>query len=292
MRKIILYLVMLLLLGFFCNACVPHDGDAAQTPALTIELPTPTVSPSPTPTTQGSAWERAPLAESFLLEMKEGHTATIALHPAGEESYTLSIDFDGETYTDSFTWLYDVSLYMGDIQFGDGSRELFLIGDIASTDYITYIYRLSAEGQITRTEVEGIVRDVNGNGELGVETVVNVLGTYLANCTYQLLTDGSLVLSSPYSIPQPDVYAEDRRLTLLQELHGALQEEDGEFVPVTLTASMRLLLFETDAESYVLLTGENGEVVRLEISFAEGEWTSRVNGIPEEECFEGFLYAG
>ena len=46
----------------------------------------------------------------------------------------------------------------------------------------------------------------------------------------------------------------------------------------------------TDGETYVDLMTEDGWTVRFEIDISK--WPRKVNGIPEDECFEELFYAG
>ena len=46
----------------------------------------------------------------------------------------------------------------------------------------------------------------------------------------------------------------------------------------------------TDGFSYVDVKLEDGRKCRIEVDMSE--WPKLINGIPEEECFDGILYAG
>ena len=57
----------------------------------------------------------------------------------------------------------------------------------------------------------------------------------------------------------------------------------------TLPTGTEMLPVRTDGESYVIVKfGEEEARLNIDIS----AWPKKINGIPDEECFENILYAG
>ncbi|MBQ9921888.1 MAG: hypothetical protein IJO52_06855, partial [Clostridia bacterium] len=52
----------------------------------------------------------------------------------------------------------------------------------------------------------------------------------------------------------------------------------------------KLIPYQTDGKSFVDLKTEDDRIVRMQIDASE--WPLKVNGVPEDECFEEILYAG
>ena len=69
---------------------------------------------------------------------------------------------------------------------------------------------------------------------------------------------------------------------------------DAELLPemekTELPIGTSLTPYQTDGKTFVDLKTENGGIVRLNIDVSD--WPRKVNGIPEDECFEELLYAG
>ena len=55
-------------------------------------------------------------------------------------------------------------------------------------------------------------------------------------------------------------------------------------------AGSTFTMLRTDGETYMEMQADDGNVYKLNTNRTGWPWT--VNGIAEEECFEGILYAG
>lgn len=186
-------------------------------------------------------------------------------------------------------------LFLTDLD-GDGLPEILFTGDECSDDYITYCLRYMNGALVTVPFEEG---EVLSGGvaavspyELQIFRTINTLGTY-AGFTDMRFEDGLIVFDSgswriggedftytPMLIAKQDIYV----FTSVGD-----EEEYGE--EAVLEEGTAVCLIETDGSSWVSFVTENGGggVILLE----EDEFGAPrfVNGMPEEEVFEGIEYA-
>ncbi len=95
-------------------------------------------------------------------------------------------------------------------------------------------------------------------------------------------------------IPDEDVpyeFYDETELELLLSMRADRVDEDGEFLEsVRLTKGTILTPYRTDAETYVDLITDDGQIVRFELE--ADDWPHLVNGMDVDDVFEGLLYAG
>ncbi|MEG1548392.1 MAG: hypothetical protein RR527_06605 [Clostridia bacterium] len=189
--------------------------------------------------------------------------------------------------------LYGVSCHIADTLEDDKSVEFYITGDMASDDYVTYIYRVK-DGKLECADIYGIATMENiGSGTVSVNEIIDVLGTYSAVCKYELQDEFAFVRSTPYTIERNKDGWSDRKIVVKKDgLPAKITDEDMELKDITLPIGTQLALTETDCNSYALLQREDGVAVLIEISKEDGGWGWSIGGIAEEEWFEELMYAG
>ncbi len=239
-------------------------------------------------------WRAADAMQPITADLNgDGIEETIAV-VVDEEQYTTTV-----TVTSGDTVLTDVSdsalfgpiCHIGDVTAGDGAKELYICGDIASDDYVTYIYRIQ-NGTLQRAEIFGTVMFADGGGTLPVITVVNVLGSYAGYCQYALGDDFTFTLSSPYAVLRYIGDWEDRKLTVAKDGISAIPVASTTSATIPLSKGEELMLAETDEMNYVILERRDGSQLLVNVEKNEEEWGWLINGIPEEEWFGMLMYAG
>ena len=160
--------------------------------------------------------------------------------------------------------------------------------DMASDDYVTYVYRLT-DGVIEEVTILDAAIDqgnVNSDG-IQMEFRVSLLGTYGAMKTYRFDENGMFATEDTEYALSRNEYA----LTTVVDLPVLMDEEETEH---TLPAGSHIILTATDDETYVKFklqeTGQTG-VLKVERN-EEERYLITVNGMEEQECFEMLPYAG
>lgn len=160
--------------------------------------------------------------------------------------------------------------------------------DMASNDYVTYVYRLT-DGVIEEvTALNAAIDQGNVNAEaIQMEFRVYLLGTYRAMKTYEFDENGRFVTEDTEYVLSGNEYA----LTTVVDLPVLMDEEETENI---LPAGSSMILTATDDETYVKFklqeTGQTG-VLKVERN-EEEPYLITVNGMEERECFEMLPYAG
>lgn len=171
----------------------------------------------------------------------------------------------------------------------DGRSFLLFDGDMASDDYITFVYEIT-DGVIQKVQELPMGTSIRPDGvtlqgvELGIR--VDSLGTYVAYGAYQMTEAGTLEPVGEWLTIEP-MY-ESQILTVVREL------------PVLVNGSKSVL----PAGSRLQIIGTNGkDILRYrmvddaqegEIHYTRGEngWTVYIDGVSETEYFEDLPYAG
>lgn len=186
-------------------------------------------------------------------------------------------------------------LFLSDVD-GNGLPEILFTGDKCSDDYITYCRRF-ADGKLQVIPFES--GDVLAAGIMAVSpyrveafSTVNALGTYTG---FKELTfeDGKLVMDSGDWLLTADNFDYTPMLTLKQDIYVISSvNAEGEYgEEMLLPAGTLLYLTATDGESTVSFITEGG-VCGLILLEEDGQGSRTfVNGMPEEEVFEGISYA-
>jgi hypothetical protein len=293
------YIALLLCVMLCLHGCTAKHIAQDQTEAPTNNEPQNSPAAIPTP---GSVMEETQAPESPFKRIGFSGTIFIDMDVDGSDE-TISVTqrddgtavaafSDGEAnFTDTIDPLYVSECFIDDVMAGDGYLELFVTGDMASDDYVTYIYRIK-DGAIEKCEIYGIVKESDGRGSLLVQETIDVFGTYGAECRYSLKAGFEFEVSSPYTVLQYDGF-EERKVTVKRDgLPAHASVSGGDYEDVLLPAGTELLLKETDHKSYGLFTSGDGKSIRITITSNPGEWGWYIDGIPEEEWLDGLSYSG
>jgi len=104
--------------------------------------------------------------------------------------------------------------------------------------------------------------------------------------------DFTFAPATPYTISRYDGDWADRKLTLIRDGFPALPADQSDSEPVALPAGTRLMLTETDEQSYAILERADGALFRVEVSRAQDDWRWSIDGVFEEDWFDNLSYAG
>ena len=182
----------------------------------------------------------------------------------------------------------DDYLALGDAYLLKNGDDIYCMieADMASDDYVTYIYRLT-NGVIEKVEViYGAIDAGNMNAhEVTMESWINILGTYGGAKNYHFDEEGNFVTEDTEYIFRRNDYA----LTTTAELPVFINDMES-----TLPAGSHIILNATDGETYVKFTiQETGEIGILKVVRDKDEYYKiSIDGKDESECFEMLPYAG
>lgn len=297
MKHIILLLCLVLCFSGCVAQHVPPDGPI-ETPAQTKKpLISPTASssiPEPSPgvtPVSDTPFARIDFDDTVSVDMDfDGTDETISISE-GDGIVTVAYT-DGDVKKEKLIEpLYVETCFIDDVAENDGYLELFVIGDMASDDYVTYIYRIK-DSVLDECAIYGIVGETDGSRSLLVKATIDVFGTYGAQCLYSLKDGFDFAVSSPYTVIQYEGY-EERKITVKKyDLSAQASINGGEYENVLLPEGTELLLKETDCKSYGIFTTENNTRIRIAITKNPDEWGWYIDGMPEEEWFDGLSYSG
>lgn len=203
--------------------------------------------------------------------------------------------------------MYGVEAFAADID-GDGIQEIFLTGDIDSSDYETWCVHYTDEGiQIVPFQDAGRTENTqdyceSGYGRLtgiGEGTVVltgsqDIVGTWFAERTFTLTEDGFALLDGGiYVFPREEDMDEEYfwaygPLTLQRDLE-AWDDNDQNW---TVAKGTFLYLTASDKNSKVWFETADGQTgyFTIEPDTARG-WGRIINGVSEAQVFEYVPYA-
>jgi len=232
-------------------------------------------------------WQQVDMTAPFSADFDgDGQEETVSFTRGDEDSLKMAIEYKGDAFEHDFSYFYNPSCYLADTYTADGVLELYVMGDVASDDYVTYIYRF-VNGSIEQTELYGSVTGVSGNCDIYLDVVVNVLGTYGASCVYHLGAAG-FELFSDYTV---DIYDNMEYYTITTQKAGLpVTYDDG--TKGTLQAGVKLWLVSTDAVSSARLMTEDEKYVTIELTHDDSYWGWKIDGVTEEEWFGMLSYAG
>ncbi len=158
--------------------------------------------------------------------------------------------------------------------------------DMASDDYVTYVYRLT-EGVIEEvTQIGAAIDQGNVNSsKIRMESRVYLLGTYGGVQTYYFDENGEFVTDDT----EYNLHRNEYVLKTTADIPVIL--EDAESI---LPAGSHIVLNATDGESYVKFTiQETGQKGMFDVRRDENEiYKILIDGMDEYDCFEELPYAG
>lgn len=288
----------------------PHtSGNAgAPTPAPPVKTATPrTAAPVAAP---------VDFLEAQTLDMDLNGDGKLE-HVSFEEQYddedyvvymTLRVTSDdgGEASADMDIMGYLSAAFACDID-GDGLVELFVSGDICSSDYDTWVFRYdggalaAADGAYTPDyepdyilpAVFGTVDKIEG-GVVTISNTVDMLGSWWCQTQYQLKAGSFGLERVPGSLWTYDssYYTDeywDWAAITAAEFPVTL---DGEGVPTTLPIGTKLVPIDTDGETYIHFVTQEGVRGTVYVDRYPDEWGFMIDGVDEFDLFLELPYAG
>ncbi len=124
-----------------------------------------------------------------------------------------------------------------------------------------------------------------------LESRMEVLSTYSASRRYHVGADGMPVADEDFYQVDASTYEWREALTAKKDVPCVQVAEDGSVTAdnAVIPAGTKLILYRTDGSSLVdLKAGDT--LYRIEVDHSE--WPYTINGVEEEEYFDGIMYAG
>jgi len=211
----------------------------------------------------------------------------------------LNVTLNGASIYEDCYYAYDMRAWLVTAYDGEQRRSFLYVESLSDNDYLSiYVYDLNGEAPVRAAVLDGtgfgrhwseeekrLYTEVFTDAqEFELNTRLFVLGTLNGTKVYEAdPADGA-----PRSADEAYEYREyQMELTSKQPLE-AVVTTSGE--KETFPAGTRFTLIRTDNKSYVDFRTEDGRECRMELDASEHPL--KINGIPEEDCFDGLLYAG
>ena len=211
--------------------------------------------------------------------------------------YMLYLAANGNGFTDEINYAYGFDVYLAHI----GGKSYIYSDSVSDDDYHMFCtYDLNKDNPAKTDELYGTAFDneyiedgeeygtvytwvFNNPEKFRLETRLDILGTRSGKAAYKAGKDGG----KPEMTDKAYTFDYIRDVKTLIPLEAELLPESEK---INLPGGTSLTPYQTDGKSYVDLKNADGGIVRLDIDVSG--WPLTVNGIPEDECFEGLLYAG
>lgn len=212
------------------------------------------------------------------------------------EYHTLSITVNGKTYTDEINYAYDSEVYLAHVN----GKNYIYSDSCAENDYHTFVsWDINGERPAIIQELYGTEVDYeyieegyeygtvytkvfNNPESFTLETRLEILGTRGGVANYRVSDSGKAEMTDAaysFNFGADVITAMPLAAQLLPDMK-IVEIGKGE----------KLMPYQTDGKSFVDLKTEDDRIVRMQIDASE--WPLKVNGVPEDECFEEILYAG
>lgn len=176
----------------------------------------------------------------------------------------------------------------------DGRSFLLFDGDMASDDYVTFVYEIT-DGDIQKVQETTVGTSIREAGvtlqgvELGIR--VDAMGTYTAYGDYKMTENGTLEIAGEWMTIEP-MY-EGQILTVTRDLPVVVEGKK-----TVLSAGSRIQIVGTNGKDILrcCTVGDDtaADVLEGEIHYTRGEngWPVYIDGVNETEYFEDLPYAG
>ncbi len=210
--------------------------------------------------------------------------------------YMFKAVVNGAEYLDEINYAYgfdaylvhkDSKNYIYTVSYSDGAYNMFHALDI-SGDGIRQIAEMSGtqfDSDLVEEEPETYVvykPFFNNPDSFKLSTAIELLGNRDAIASYKTGDDGIPVMTDVFFDIETD-YSQTTKIPLEVLI---LPDEKQEELP----AGTELWGLRTDGKSYIDMKAADGREVRFDIDISG--WPKKINGIPEEECFDNIMYAG
>lgn len=255
-----------------------------------------------------SAYFRIPEG-GYAIELSRMNLNEVDLHPGDGETdlfgvsllsdMTLRIDTNGESRIEDSVFCYSFDAYLVTL---DGQNFYLYIDSSGENDYRTLIvYDQSGEyleflgsypGDGFRSvwyaenvpEPTWYMPVFNDPSHFVMGTRVNLLGSMTGTREYHVDPETGCPCAETVSYSLPEDQLPLTSKIPLEVL--ILPDETTETVP----AGTVFRFLRTDNDAYVDMLMDDGRECRILITYED--WWPMVNGLPEEECFDGLMYAG
>ena len=327
MKRFVLYIGCLCLL-LALGGCRSDRAAAAQNapatiPPTKVEVHLETGAPMVTPEVLAALTKQDPHGDE---EPEEDSILGYCISILDALPYAMDLDGDGAQETVSLAadeddhWTVQVAhadcvarfpteirtdmpcdLWVGDLD-EDGGCEIFLHGDLASDDYILYAWRhdltpilfepddrfVRGDGEPDCTVFCGAVQGFE-DGHIIVEGYVDMLGTHWGVRTLAIGDDGVIgPISTAWEFEEMD----DRFLTVKKALtayEARVRKDPG--APFPLEPGEKLYPLASDGCGRMWFKTAGGKTGVLVLT-PDKECMWRIDGVPEEDCFEFLPYSG
>ena len=195
---------------------------------------------------------------------------------------------DGETQGEGVCYGIFYEAYL--MATGDGRRYLYA-EFLEENDYRRlYVFDLNGKAEkVGETENSFLDHIVSDPAQFTLYTRLDILGTYIGHKSFQVGSDGMPEpKSDEYKIGKQwgfDGYILTSKIPV-PVWFGQGEEEKRQVLP----AGTKFLLRSTDGDSFVEMELEDQRRCRVRIE--RQDWFSNIEGIGEDEYFEGILYVG
>lgn len=168
----------------------------------------------------------------------------------------------------------------------DGRLEVIACYAFDSDNYITYAYRVTADGNaISESHIDaglcgGEAKLYFENGALNMFVRTDILGTTDVFCQYTIDSDGFKLISEYYS------YAPNVPVGVIAAFTANAVNEDGTIEEFVLTPGMTIVPLQTDCRSYVLVKIPDGRNAVISIEFPGDTSFPYINGQPQHDFLD------
>lgn len=256
----------------------------------------------------GETPSSSPQSEEAVTEMEVGKTYTADWNADGkedsialtqkpssghyEEICVLEVSLNGgdklTTSPDSLEIPLPVSAYL--YTSAQQVTGVLISVDLASEDYATYCFTGAGTNGILEpvSHIYGFVTGIQDE-KAYIGGHVDVLGTWMAS-TWYALDPVSLSLSHDKATPWLLYCKADQAIEVSKALKVQL-EKDGSYQEATLQPGTKLILIQTDAETYVDFELDDGAKGKL--SFTRSSYgTTLIEGMDDYKWFRELRYSG
>jgi hypothetical protein len=165
-----------------------------------------------------------------------------------------------------------------------GNLCLLVSIDLASEDYITFVYSFDGKKPILRDDISGYAYYVDGT-HVTLSAHMDIIGTWDYTCEFMLISNFTLEQTSDYTILENWM----EPLHTIRELPVEMLDGDA-YIADVLPIGTLIYPISTDGNSYMRFKLEDGSIGR--ILFIRGENVEvYIEGIIESEYFDNIAYS-
>lgn len=279
-------------LSFYAAGVLTAEIDFAEEPALFRDIYM---------TAPEQGWASAVPFHSFMeLDGVNGtkDTFLIGLSKAEWDDFYLKLEIEknGRNILEYEMYAYEYKTYLATV----AHKNYLFVEETTENDYkVLYIFDLSLDcitepmvqmnaGFVTmRTDAEDYSYGeevFNNPAEILLSSRMDIFRTMNGTRSYSFDAKAGML------VPQTDFYTLDETLSPLISKIPLEVTVVGDTTRTTIPAGTEFAFLRTDNETYVEFRLPNGRECRVNVDTTG--WSHMINGVPEEECFDGIGYAG